>query len=407
MRLKMGQVKDFIVRHYLKEDEIIDKQGGARRTSILLIGPPGIGKSVGVLEGAQKIAEIKNKEFVKYNDFRAREILADPGKWFGLADFPLTHSEPTDLQGRPEDHPELGAAWYKPFLWAKCFNQIAGIVFLDEITNVQRLDTLSASYKISLDHLAGFTELSKDVLVIAAGNSPEESSVANLLPWPLLGRFTVIEVAPPTLDEWVVWMDEHYDVWDKRTLGYLIRFKEDFLQVPKDPEGLENFPCPRNWTTIATLLAQEPKDPLDEEIYTSGRLGTVVGGKFLAFLKTNIPEIEELIAHPKKFRSLNSDRSKNLDAQYLVAILLGNYLKEKVKVIEDKNELKVENPEEVEKTIGLVKVMAETHQDFLALTSIAIGSEKKHLVTAIWIRKDKALKKCLEEFSDFRWSIDF
>ena len=91
----------------------------------------------------------------------------------------------------------------------------------------------------------------------------------------------------------------------------------------------------------------------------------------------------------------------------MAAVLLGNHLKEKVKVIEDKNELKVENPEEVEKTIGLVKVMAETHQDFLALTNIAIGSEKKHLVTAIWIRKDKALKKCLEEFSDFRWSIDF
>lgn len=409
MRLRTPQVRDFIVRHYLKEDGLVhnSKKGNDRRTSIILIGPPGIGKSVASYEGGEKLAEIKKKDFIKYSEVNglAEKIWANPGKYFGLVDFPLTHTEPTDLIGRPEKHQELPAAYYEPFLWAVCFSKMAGIVFLDELTNVQRLDVISASYKVSLDNLVGFTELSKDVLIIAAGNSPEESSIANLLPWPLLGRFTVVGVDPPTIDEWVVWMDEHYGIWDKRVLGYLVQFKGDFLQVPKDPEGLESFPCPRNWTTVAILLPREPKDPSDEEIYAFGRLGTAVGGKLLAFLKTDIPEIEELIAHPEKFRNLNPDRSKNLDAQYLATVILGSYLEEKVKIIEEKNELKVENPEEVEKTIGLIKVMAETHQDFIALTTMVIGSEKKHPVIAVWIRKDKTLEKCLKEISDFRFEM--
>lgn len=410
MRLRADQISDFIVRHYLKEDGIVHNgnNGNDRRTSILFLGQPGIGKTAEISEAGCKIATLKSKEFITYSEMDgiAERIWESPEKYFGFAGIPLPHTEPTDLMGRPDKHESLPAAYYQPFLWAACFSKMAGIVFLDELTNVQRMDVLSASYKITLEHLVGFTELSKDVLVIAAGNRPQESSVANLLPVPQLGRFTIVEVDPPSIDGWMAWMDGHYKFWDKRTLAYLAKFKEDFLQVPNDPDGLENFPCPRNWSTVGILLSREPKDPLDDEIYAMGRLGQVVGEKFLAFMKIKIPDIEDLIAHPEKFKNLNPDEpSKNPDAQYLATVLLGSHLKEKVNVVERKNKIEVENPEEIKKAIGLIKVMAEVHKELIALTTLVIGNEKKHPVIAVLIREDEGLRKCLKEIADYRFEM--
>jgi len=66
--------------------------------------------------------------------------------------------------------------------------------------NVQRPDIISVSYRILHDRRIGFIPLHEDVLVIAAGNSPDESSIANLLPAPLMNRVIKFKIDPPTED---------------------------------------------------------------------------------------------------------------------------------------------------------------------------------------------------------------
>ena len=93
------------------------------------------------------------------------------------------------------------------------------------------------------------TAFHKDTLVVAAGNRPEDaSSIVRMLHNPLLNRFKIVRISPPTLEEWVEWMNNRYgDDWDKRTYAFLQRFRDEgyLLQIPKTAEGLENFPTPR------------------------------------------------------------------------------------------------------------------------------------------------------------------
>lgn len=83
------------------------------------------------------------------------------------------------------------------------------------------LEVISAAYKLLLDKAAGFVPFHKDVMIVSAGNRPEESSIANLLPAPLINRVIVITVSRPTISEWVRWMDSTYEEWDRRTYAFL------------------------------------------------------------------------------------------------------------------------------------------------------------------------------------------
>jgi len=71
------------------------------RKSILILGPPGTGKSLTVYRLAQRIAKNLGKKFVDYNDDLAQEILANPEEYFVYVDFLLNQCEPSDLIGIP------------------------------------------------------------------------------------------------------------------------------------------------------------------------------------------------------------------------------------------------------------------------------------------------------------------
>jgi hypothetical protein len=68
----------------------------------------------------------------------------------------------------------------------------------------------AASYQLVLDHVAGFCQFSKDVMVLAAGNTPEHSSVAHMISTPLADRFKIIRIDPPTVDRAIPsWYSSH------------------------------------------------------------------------------------------------------------------------------------------------------------------------------------------------------
>ena len=216
------------------------------RASVLLLGPPGIGKSTGVQEFSEYMAKKLDKEFIDYSDDVADKILDSPDKYFVFNDFRLTEIEPSDLAGIP--FRDNGAVKFAPLLWARCMSKVAGVLTLDEITNINRADMISASYKLVFDHKAGYTKFGNDVFIIACGNRPEHASVANMLPVPLIGRLIVLSVEAPKIDEWYSWMDSKYhDEWDKKCYAFLKRFEDEYylLKLPRENETLEAHPEPR------------------------------------------------------------------------------------------------------------------------------------------------------------------
>ena len=177
--MRISEVKDYIVRRYMSPT--------ARRVALLLLGPPGIGKSVSVYDAAEEIAQKLGRQFITMRlRWRAGrfviasdgereffEVLNRPDEYFVLTDIRLSTIAPEDLIGIPRSHNYM--SFYEPLAWAVLHSALPGIVFTDEFTQINRPDVESASYPVILDHLAGFVEFSPDTMVVAAGNAPEHS----------------------------------------------------------------------------------------------------------------------------------------------------------------------------------------------------------------------------------------
>lgn len=316
------------------------------QTAVLLLGAPGIGKSETVREVAQEIAMRESKEFVDYSDDRASEILRNPEKYFLLVDFRLSEVEPSDLIGIPrvQEIDSKPYVQYVPLLWARCLQASSGILFLDEITNVQRDDVISVAYKLALDRKVGQVSINGKTFIVAAGNSPEESALARLLPAPLLNRFRVYRVDPPSVTDWANYMDARFgESWDKRVLAFLYAHEgENYLiQRPDDAETLQQFPTPRSWTKLAAVSSKLRGDELYED--AASLVGREIATKLKAFVEARV-DIDALMADPEGYAGLS------LDQRFMLAIQLAQrvarmgakdkrWLPLSVKILKDRGEL--------------------------------------------------------------------
>ena len=93
--MKVSKLEDYLLRLY--------KAGAINhsRQAVLLLGPPGIGKSMTCWSLAKRIAKSLNKEFIDYNDDEAPKILAEPEKYFVFVDFRLTERGRVDVRLLP------------------------------------------------------------------------------------------------------------------------------------------------------------------------------------------------------------------------------------------------------------------------------------------------------------------
>jgi len=361
--MRIGQLKSYIVKHYFSP------RRSERRYGILVLGAPGVGKSMSIDEGGREIANKLQRQFLKVvvrwsptlrkfviNTEGEHEIetgLSNPSGYFVFTDFRLSTVEPSDLSGIPRS--KEGITYYDPLLWAVLHSVCPGILFLDEITWIQREDVWAITPQLVLDKIAGLTKFSEETLVIAAGNRPEDAgTLVRMIHNPLLNRFKIIKISPSSVDEWAEWMNNRYDdKWEKRVYAFLTRFKDEgyFLQVPKKPEGLEGFPSPRSWTWLALDLV-EGFDTLED---ITGLVGEEVGRKFHAFMKIDF-DIEDLIREPTRFSNLN------FDAKYMVPIMLGNWLG---------------NQKDVAKAFPLIDAMCSERHEFLVMTCWSLNQKKR------------------------------
>ena len=154
--------------------------------SVMLWGPPGVGKS-------QAVRQI------------AKEIEENTGKKVNVTDVRLLLFNPIDLRGIPTANEDKTlAVWLKPKIFQMdASNDVVNILFLDEISAAPQ-SVQAAAYQITLDRVVGEHKLPENCIVIAAGNRTTDKSVAFKMPKALANRLLHIEVEG-SFDSWKKW----------------------------------------------------------------------------------------------------------------------------------------------------------------------------------------------------------
>ncbi|MEM1793238.1 MAG: AAA family ATPase [Thermofilaceae archaeon] len=328
---------------------------GSPVPSLLLIGPPGVGKSTAVKEVADEIAKQLDRTFIdvtdkNHRDRVYREIMEcaktkdlstclSERNYFLFMDLRLTEVEPVDLVGYP--YREEGRMEYSPPAWALLFSWFPGILFLDELSNVRREDVMAAAYKLLLDKAAGFTKFHRDVLVVAAGNLPEHApGIAQPLPPPVVNRTSLLFVSAPSVEDWYEWMiskisrfsdDLRSELLETLNFIYLhlLSNRGDFFNLEEAKSSMkgENFPSPRSWShlvfsypmSVLRSLVNQPEALIGA---LSSFVGPTVAQKLaVAVSRYTVVPYKDILADPdaldRYLESLGKDASMALI--YLVA----------------------------------------------------------------------------------------
>jgi len=359
---------------------------------MFLLGPPGIGKSEIIEQLARKEAKELDKEFVNLRQAsieKIRDIIENPQKYYVFLQIMCPHILPEDISVPNTRELLTGSEYYKVslplFLYIFTLNGIHGTLFLNEITNVQRSDQITLYFSLFNEKIIGMSaKLSDNVKVVAAGNPSSWSSVANELPLPMrMGRMIILQVDPPTLEDWLTYMSDRYeDKWEQKVYLYLKLYPEDFLKQVKLDELKENeaLACPRSWTRLALLLYELRKkgysynDPLVYEV-ARGLVGPRVAPQFISFLNTNISE--EIIERIKK-GDMNAYESLNETEKYLLIYMIVQ-----------------KEPEEILKFKEFIKYIAKYDREYAALF-LSFLSTKKVWRIIIDPEINKALSNLIE-----------
>ena len=279
---------------------------------VLLIGAPGIGKTDAIYEYAKDQAAAKHKQFVDLKEVDKQtldNIKKEPNKYFAYLRVIAPHIFPEDVS-IPRGTDEI---MFKSPLTLDVLNSnlgIEGILFIDELTNVQRADQRVLFYSLIYEGEIGWSlKLSDKMTIIAAGNPPEWSSDAGLLPAPLVNKMTILKVSPPKVDEWNTYMLTRYgDAWDQRIASFLFQHPESFIEDSiDDTERLEGFATPRAFTTLAVKL-KEIDSRETAEAMIEGIVGNKAASLLVPYLRTMVPTAEEFLDHQELYDTFKTEQ---------------------------------------------------------------------------------------------------
>ncbi len=200
--------------------------------SVMLWGPPGVGKSQGVRQISDLIKE-------------------NTGKAVYVTDVRLLLFNPVDLRGIPTANEEKTLAiWLRPQIFQMDDSQdVINILFLDEITAAPQ-SVQAAAYQITLDRTVGEHRLPDNCIVIAAGNRVTDRSVAFHMPKALANRLCHIEIKGDSSawHDWAIRANIHPIV-----TGFL-DYNTPILNGFDPTDDSIAFPTPRTWEMVSNIL---------------------------------------------------------------------------------------------------------------------------------------------------------
>ena len=270
--------------------------------SVMLWGPPGIGKSQAVREIASGIEE-------------------NTGKKVRVTDVRLLLFNPVDLRGIPTSNEDKTlAVWLKPKIFHMDPSEdIINILFLDEISAAPQ-SVQTAAYQITLDRVVGEHRLPDNCIVIAAGNRTTDKSVAYKMPKALANRLLHIEVECG-FTSWKKWAIR--SGVNGKVIGFL-SFRREYL-MGFDPSSDDlAFPTPRAWEMVSNIMNGISDDVDKMYSVIAGIVGSGVTLEFRTWEKVykSLPSIEDI------FDGKNPPIPESADAMYALTSSMTAYARE-------------------------------------------------------------------------------
>lgn len=270
--------------------------------SVMLWGPPGVGKSQAIRQLAKRIAD-------------------RTGKKTYVTDVRLLLFNPIDLRGIPTANAEKTlAVWLKPQIFQMDDSpDVVNILFLDEISAAPQ-SVQAAAYQITLDRVVGEHRLPDNCIVIAAGNRTTDKSVAFKMPKALANRLLHIEVEGSfkAWKEWAIRSGIH-----PKVVGFLSFRQKHLMKFDASSEELA-FATPRTWEMVSNLLNMVSDDV--DKLYPliAGLVGTGLAIEFRTWSKVynELPGLEDI------FDGKMPKLPAGTDAMYALAAAMTAYARD-------------------------------------------------------------------------------
>ena len=270
--------------------------------SVMLWGPPGVGKS-------QAIRQL------------AKELESRTGKKAAVTDVRLLLFNPIDLRGIPTANADKTlAVWLKPQIFQMNPDEgIVNILFLDEISAAPQ-SVQAAAYQITLDRAVGEHKLPDNCIIIAAGNRTTDKSVAFKMPKALANRLMHFEVKGSfkAWKQWAIQKGIH-----PKVVGFL-SFRQNYLMKFDGSTEELAFATPRSWEMVSNILNFVSSDLTKVHDMISGLVGMGIAVEFRNWesIYKDLPKLEDI------FDGKMPPVPKSTDALYALASAMTAYAKE-------------------------------------------------------------------------------
>ncbi len=270
--------------------------------SVMLWGPPGVGKS-------QAVRQI------------AKDIKRETGKEVKITDVRLLLFNPIDLRGIPTANADKTLAiWLKPQIFQMDPDEnIVNILFLDEISAAPQ-SVQAAAYQITLDRVVGEHKLPDNCFVIAAGNRVTDKSVSFKMPKALANRLLHIEVEG-SFTSWQNWAVRAGI--NPKVLGFL-SFRTDKLYGFDAKNDDLAFATPRSWEMVSNILNNVSNDVNAMYPMIAGLIGNGLAIEFRSWcsIHNDLPNMEDI------FDGVAHEIPKSADSMYAVISGMSAYAKD-------------------------------------------------------------------------------
>lgn len=261
--------------------------------------------------------------------------------------------EPSDFGGLPivtDDGVVLSPpAWAKRLILLDDDAMLSAICFIDEISTAPPA-VQAALLRVIHERVVGDLRLPDSVAMVAAANPPEQAAGGWTLSPPLANRFVHFEWSA-NAGEWAElaiqnW-DTRYDIVrvpkgfedvipaQRVLVASYVRTRPNVLyMLPEtEAEAGKAWASPRTWDMAARLLAavEAAGGTRDQKIQLlSGAIGPGPAGEFVLWTEElDLPDPEELLKHPDKFKMPDRADKQFAVLSSVVSVVLNNLTPER------------------------------------------------------------------------------
>ena len=229
----------------------------------------------------------------------------------------------------PNNSTTTGGVWVPPAwyvdLCKKCEKEPdkKHVLFVDELTNVDEHEQ-SLVFHIILNNSIGpnFGVLPKNAVVVAAGNSKEESESAYNMTEPLFRRFNAHVYLEPDIKDWLEWANQINPAKNRPNVHPLV---SSFVAANKDEVFFTDYDSeeppkqaidPRGWEQVSDILYNCNGSVARELIYN--KVGKEIGESFVAHLINPPLSVQDVVDG----NYTKDDIPHMFDTQYALALSL-------------------------------------------------------------------------------------